>query len=202
MNNVERKRQGLPYCYDDPALLGDQHAYQDKMTEYNNTLPTDTEARQKLLSEVFAEVGKGCMVETPVNANWGCKHVHLGNGVYVNSNVTFVDDEHIYIGDNCLIAPNVVFATSGHPILPILREHHYVYNLPIHIGKNVWIGSGVQIMPGVTIGDNSVIGAGSVVTGNIPDNAVAFGVPCKVVREIGEKDRAYYYKDRELDVWE
>ncbi|MBP3489701.1 MAG: sugar O-acetyltransferase [Roseburia sp.] len=202
MNNVERKEKGLPYCYDDPALLGDQHIYQNKMVEYNNTLPTETETRQKLFGEVFAEIGKDCTVETPLNANWGCKHVHLGNGIYINSNVTFVDDGHIYIGDNCLIAPNVVFSTSGHPILPILRENHYVYNLPIHVGKNVWIGSGVQIMPGITIGDNSVIGAGSVVTSDIPDNVVAYGVPCKVIREIGEKDRKYYYKDKKLDVWE
>jgi galactoside O-acetyltransferase len=102
---------------------------------------------------------------------------------------------------NCfLIAPNVVIATSGHPILTILREHNYVYNLPAHLGKNVWIDSGVQIVPGITIGDNSVIGAGSVVTKDIPANVVAFGVPCKMIREIGGKDTKYYYKDRELDV--
>jgi galactoside O-acetyltransferase len=77
-----------------------------------------------------------------------------------------------------------------------------VYNLPVHIGRNVWIGSGVQILPGVTIGDNSVIGAGSVVTNNIPANVVAFGAPCRVVREIGEKDKKYFFKNRELDVWE
>jgi len=65
--------------------------------------------------------------------------------------------------------------------------------------KNVWIGSGVQIMPGITIGDNSVIGAGSVVTGDIPANVVAYGVPCKVIREIGYKDKEFYYKDRKLD---
>jgi galactoside O-acetyltransferase len=101
-----------------------------------------------------------------------------------------------------MIAPNVVISTSGHPVLPILRKNHYVYNLPVRIGRNVWIGSGAQINPGVTIGDNSVIGAGSVVTGNIPANVVAFGVPCRVIREIGEKDKKYFYKDRELDVWE
>ena len=106
MNNVKRKQQGLPYRYDDPALLGDQHIYQDKMTEYNRTLPTETELRQKLLREVFAEVGTGCTVETPLNANWGCKHVHLGKGIYINSNVTFVDDEHIYIGDYSMVSPN------------------------------------------------------------------------------------------------
>lgn len=202
MTNKERKEKGMVYCYDDPTLLGDQHAYQNKMLEYNRTLPTETDKRQQLLPLVFAETGVGCTVETPLNANWGCKHVHLGNGVYLNSNVTFVDDEHIYIGDNCLIAPNVVFSTSGHPILPVLREHHYVYNLPIHVGRNVWIGSGVQIMPGITIGDNSVIGAGSVVTSDIPANVVAYGVPCYVIRSIGEKDEKYYYKNKELDVWE
>ncbi len=202
MDNVERKKQGLPYQGDDPALMGDQHIYQDKMFEYNQTMSTETEKRARLLKEVFAEIGEGCVVETPVNANWGGRHVHLGKGIYINSNVTFNDDEHIYIGDNCLIASNVVFATSGHPILPVLREHHYVYNLPIHIGRNVWIGSAVQIMPGITIGDNSVIGAGSVVTEDIPENVVAYGVPCKVARMIGEKDKEYYYKDRKLDVWE
>ena len=98
-NNVERKKLGLPYRYDDPALLGDQHIYQNKMIEYNRTLPTETDVRQELLKEVFAEVGNGCTVETPLNANWGCKHVHLGEGIYINSNVTFVDDADIYIGD-------------------------------------------------------------------------------------------------------
>ena len=202
MDNVKRKSQGLPYCYDDPALQGDQHIYQVKMEEYNRTLQTEIELRQRLLKEVFAEIGTGTNVETPVHANWGCHHVHLGSGIYINSNVTFVDDDHIYIGDDTMVAPNVVFATAGNPILPILRKHHYVYTLPIHVGKNVWIGSGAQIMPGITIGDNSVIGAGSVVTNDIPANVVAYGVPCKVAREIGAKDREYYYKDRKLDVWE
>lgn len=202
MDNLQRKEEGLPYRVDDPALLGDQHIYQNKMIEYNRTLATETEKRQALLKEMFAEIGEKCTVETPVNANWGCRHVHIGNETYVNSNVTFVDDDHVYIGSNCYIAPNVVFCTAGHPILPTLRKNHYAYILPIHVGDNVWIGSGAQIMPGVTIGENSVIGAGSVVTKDIPPNVVAFGVPCRVQREIGDKDKEYYYKDRKLDVWE
>lgn len=202
MDNVLRREQGLPYHYDDPALQGNQREYQDHMMEYNRLMPSDMEKRQAMLKKIFADIGEGTSVEIPINANWGCRHVHLGKGIYINSNVTFVDDGDIYIGDYCLIGPNVVFATAGHPILPVLREHHYVYQLPIHVGRNVWIGSGVQIMPGVKIGDNSVIGAGSVVTGDIPANVVACGVPCKVLREIGEKDRKFYYKDRELDVWE
>lgn len=202
MTNKERKEHGLVYRYDDPSLLGNQFQCQEKLYNYNLSHPTETEKRQKLLKEMFAEIREGCHIETPVNANWGCKHVHFGKGIYCNANVTFVDDADIYVGDYCLIAPNVVISTSVHPVLPILRMHHYVYNLSVHIGKNVWIGSGVQIVPGITIGDNSVIGAGSVVTHDIPSNVVAFGVPCKVAREIGEKDRTYFYKNKKLDVWE
>jgi galactoside O-acetyltransferase len=201
-DNQTRKKRGLPYHYDDPAITRGQFQHQDKLHEYNQTRPTQTEDRQRLLKEMFAEVGEGCHVETPLHANWGGHHVHLGTGVYLNSNVTLVDDTDIFIGDYCLIAPNVVISTSGHPILPILREHHYTYNLPVRIGRNVWLGSGVQIMPGVTIGDDSVIGAGSVVTADIPSGVVAFGVPCRVVRQIGDKDREYYAKGRRLDVSE
>jgi galactoside O-acetyltransferase len=202
MTNKERKAQGLPYHYDDPSIMGNQLECQEKLYEYNLTRPTEQDKRQQILKEMFAEIGEGCHIETPLYANWGGHHAHFGRGIYCNSNLTLVDDEHIYIGDYCMIAPNVVIATSGHPILPVLRENHYVYNLPVRIGRNVWIGSGVQILPGVTIGDNSVIGAGSVVTSDIPANVVAFGAPCRVVREIGEKDKKYFFKNRELDVWE
>jgi galactoside O-acetyltransferase len=202
MTSKERKEKGLPYHYDDPEIMGEQLAYMEMLYDYNATRPLEQEKRQRLLKEMFAEIGDGCHIETPLHANWGCHYVHFGSGIYCNSNVTLVDDAEIYVGDDCMIASNVVIATSGHPVLPILRKHNYVYNIPVHIGKNVWIGSGVQILPGVTIGDNSVIGAGSVVTNNIPPNMVALGVPCRIIREIGEKDRKYYFKDRELDVWE
>ena len=200
MDDLTRKANGLPYHYDNPELTKGQFGFQEVLYEYNATRPTQTEERQRLLHDMFAEVGPGCHVETPLHANWGGHHVHLGEGVYCNSNVTFVDDADIYIGDFCLIAPNVVISTSGHPILPILRTQHYVYNMAVHIGRNVWIGSGVQILPGVTVGDNSVIGAGSVVTNDIPDNVVAFGVPCRVVRDISDYDREYYVKERRLDI--
>lgn len=200
LTNFERMKQHKLYLYDMPELLDNQRDYQNKMIEYNQTLPTEVEKRSKLLKEVFAEVGKNCCVETPLNSNWGCRNVHLGNNVYINSNCTFVDDDHIYIGDDTMIAPNVVFTTAGHPILPSLRLKAYEFVFPITLGKNVWIGSGVQIMPGVTIGDNSVVGAGSVVTRDIPANCVAMGVPCKVVREIGEKDRKYYFRNYEIDL--
>ncbi|MDR0386648.1 MAG: sugar O-acetyltransferase [Treponema sp.] len=202
MRHIERKVKGLVYHYDDPEIMGEQLSYMEKLYDYNATRPMEQDKRQRLLKEMFAEIGDGCHIEPPLHANWGCHYVHFGNGIYCNFNLTFVDDAEIYMGDNCMIAPNVVITTSSHPILPILREHHYEYNVPIHIGKNVLIGSGVQILPGVTIGDNSVIGAGSVVTNNIPAHVVALGVPCRVIREIGDKDKKYFYKDKELDVWD
>ncbi len=120
------------------------------------------ERREKLLKEMFAEIGEGCYIEPPLRANWGGRHVHFGKNVYVNFNLTLVDDTHIYVGDYTMIGPNVTVATAGHPILPELREKGYQYNIPVTIGKNCWIGAGAILVPGVTIGDNSVIGAGSV----------------------------------------
>jgi len=87
-------------------------------------------------------------------------------------------------------------------VLPVLREHRYVYCIPVALGRNVWVGANVSILSGVTIGDNCVIGAGPVVTHSIPANSVTYGAPCEVVREIGDKDREYFYKNRKLDVWE
>ena len=110
------------------------------------------------------------------------------------------DDSHIYVGDNVMFGPNVVLATAGHPIEPALRSKQAQYNLPIHIGNNVWIGASCVVLPGVTIGENSVIGAGSIVTKDIPPNVVAVGNPCRVLRPIGEKDKKYYYKDMEIDI--
>ncbi len=110
-----------------------------------------------------------------------------------------VDDTHIYVGDYTMFGPNVIVATAGHPILPELREQGYQYNAPVNIGKNCWIGAGVIIVPGITIGDNVVIGAGSIVTKDLPSNVVAVGNPCKVLREVNEHDREYYFKDRKID---
>ena len=148
---------------------------------------------------MFAEIGEGCYIEPPLHANWGGKHCHLGRSVYFNFNATLVDDTHIFVGDYTKFGPNVVIATAGHPIDPELRSEAYQFNMPVHIGKNCWLGAGVRVMPGVTIGDNSVIGAGSVVTKDIPPNVVAVGVTCKVLREINEHDKEYYFKNRKID---
>ena len=153
-----------------------------------------------LLKKMFAEIGDDCYIETPFFANWGGKHVHFGNGVYANFNLTLVDDGEIYVGNNVLFAPNVILASGTHPIHPGLRSRQAQYNLPIHIGNNVWIGANSVILPGVNIGDNSVIGAGSVVTKDIPANVIAVGNPCKVLRKIDENDLVYYDKTRKIDL--
>ena len=126
--------------------------------------------------------------------------MHFGKNIYANFNLTLVDDTHIYVGDYTMFGPNVTVATAGHPIEPTLREKGYQYNATVTIGKNCWIGAGVVIVPGITIGDNVVIGAGSVVTKDLPSNVVAVGNPCKVLREVNERDKEYYFKDRKINL--
>lgn len=166
--------------------------------DFNNSRPSDLKYRDELLTKILAEKGDNCYIEPPLHANWGC-NTHIGKDFYANFNMTLVDDTDIYIGDNVMIAPNVVLAGAAHPICPELREKNYQYNLPIHIGNRVWIGAGSVVLPGITIGDNSVIGAGSVVTKDIPAGVVAVGNPCRVIRKITERDYEYYYKDKKIE---
>lgn len=198
MTDYEKMQSGEIYDPNNEDIFKEQIQCLDRLYDFNATRPTELEKRSEMLKEMFAEVGKDCYIEPPLHSNWGGKHVHLGNNVYFNFNATLVDDTHIYIGDYTMFGPNVVIATAGHPILPELREKALQYNLPVHIGKNCWLGAGVIVLPGVTIGDNTVIGAGSVVTKDIPANVVAVGNPCKVLREINEHDREFYYKDRRI----
>lgn len=197
MTLLEKMMSGDLYQSTDEALARVQRDCLEKLYDYNATRPSETEKREKLLKGLLAECGEGCYVEPPLHANWGC-HTHMGKNVYVNFNLTLVDDTDIYIGEYTMIGPNVTLAAAGHPVLPDLREKGYQYNLPVHIGRNVWLGAGVIVLPGISIGNNSVVGAGSVVTKDIPENVVAVGNPCRVLREIGEKDRAFYRPGRPI----
>ena len=199
MTNREKMHQGKLYYPSDDSIMEEQLKCLDRLYDFNMTRPSETEKRNKLLKEMFAEIGEDCYIEPPFHANWGGKHVHFGKGVYANFNLTMVDDTHIYVGDYTLFGPNVTVATAGHPILPELREKAYQYNMPIHIGRNCWLGAGAIILPGITIGNNVVIGAGSVVTKDIPSNVIAVGNPCKILREINEKDKEFYFKDCKID---
>ncbi|HIS49310.1 MAG TPA: sugar O-acetyltransferase [Candidatus Gallacutalibacter pullistercoris] len=196
----QRMEEGRIYFPNDPEIVKKQFACMEVMYEYNATHAAEQEKRASLLPKMLAEAGEGCYIEPPLYSNWGGKHLHFGKGVYVNFNFTAVDDRDIYIGDYVMIGPNVTIATAGHPIEPSLRRQGMQYNMEVHIGNNVWLGAGVIVLPGVTIGENSVIGAGSIVTKDIPANVVAVGNPCRVLREIGEHDRKYYYRDREIDL--
>ncbi|WP_407330367.1 sugar O-acetyltransferase [Enterovibrio sp. 27052020O] len=188
--------QDVYFC-DDEALAAEQLKCLDTLYDFNHTRPSEQCKRQEIMLKLFAEVGENCYIEPPLHANWG-KHTHFGKNVYANFNLTLVDDTHIYIGDHVMIAPNVTIATAGHPIDPELRKKVAQFNIPVTIGNNVWIGANSVVLPGITIGDNSVIGAGSVVTKDIPPNVVAVGNPCKVLREIGEHDKAFYYKNHRI----
>ena len=199
MTEKEKIHSGQLYFPEDPEIIKEQRVYQDLLMYYNTIPHAEQEERDSVLKQLLAEVGENCYIETPFHANWGGHHVHFGNTIYANSGLTLVDDTHIYVGDNTMFGPNVTIATAGHPIDPELRRQGLQYNLPVHIGKNCWLGAGVTVMPGVTIGDNAVIGAGSIVTRDIPANVVAVGNPCRVLREVGERDKRYYYRDREID---
>lgn len=186
------------YFCDDEELVAQQTQCLEVLYDFNHTRPSEMAKRQEIMSKLFAEVGENCYIEPPLHANWGI-HTHLGKNVYANFNLTLVDDTHIYIGDYVMIGPNVTIATAGHPIDPSFRKKVAQFNIPVNIAANVWIGANSVVLPGVSIGENTVIGAGSVVTKDIPANVVAVGNPCRVLREINEHDKEFYYKNRRFD---
>ncbi|WP_415336224.1 sugar O-acetyltransferase [Clostridium perfringens] len=191
--------QKLYYCNDED-LMREQMKALELLYDFNKTRPSEQDKREKILKKMFAEIGDDCYIEPPFHANWGGKNVHFGNGVYANFNLTMVDDCDIFVGNNVMFGPNVTVSAGTHPIHPELRSKQAQYNIPIHIGNNVWIGANSVILPGINIGDNSVIGAGSIVTKDIPSNVVAVGNPCRVLREINENDMKYYYRDMKIDI--
>ena len=201
MTEYEKMVKGLIYNPGDEKIMSEQLQYQDKLWEFNQLKPSQYSEKIKYMKEMFAECGDNCYIELPFRANWGGHHVHFGSGIYANSNLTIVDDGHGYVGDKVMFGPNVMIATANHPIEPTLRAKGLQYNKDVYVGENTWIGAGVIIVPGVRIGKNTVIGGGSVVTKDIPDNVVAVGNPCRVLREVGEHDKKYFYKNEEID-WE
>lgn len=197
---LERMRQGRLYPCNHPGILEEQAGHLEKQEQYNRIPLSCAAQREQALREMFAQIGEGCYIEPPFHANWGGAHVHFGRQVYANFNLTLVDDGEIYVGDYVMFGPNVTVVTAGHPVEPNLRRMQMQYNREVHIGNNVWIGAGAILLPGVTIGENSVIGAGSIVTRDIPANVVAVGNPCRVLREIGDRDREFYYRDLRVDL--
>lgn len=201
MTNQERRDAHLAYIADGPIC--EELAKTRGLVQKLNTIDrTDGEGILKIIQELLQTEQSPCIVP-PFYCDYG-SHISVGKNFFANYNCTLLDVGRITFGDNCMLAPNVAIYTAGHPLHPDSRNSGYEYGADVVIGSNVWIGGSVVITPGVHIGDCCVIGAGSVVTKDIPAWSLAAGNPCRVIREITEKDRRFYYKDKEFDetAWE
>lgn len=199
MNQKERMLKNLPYKAWLDGLEEERLENKKKIYEYNNCRPDEGEKSQRLIREILGKTGENVYVEAPFRCDYGY-NIEVGENFYANYNLIILDVGRVKIGKNAQFAPNVAIYTAGHPVHPDSRNSGYEYGIDITIGDNVWLGGNTVIMPGVHIGNNVVIGAGSVVTKDIPDDVVAAGNPCRVLRSITEEDRKYYYRDREFDV--
>ena len=197
MDNIERRDREMPYISDD-AVFEEQKITRNLLQEFNFMDRSDFDGLGKLVKQILGKSGEGTFINPPFYCDYG-SHIEVGDNFFANYNCSIIDVAKVTIGNNVMLAPNVAIYTAGHPIHPDSRNSAYEYGIKVTIGSNVWIGGNVVINPGVTIGDNVVIGAGSVVTRDIPANVVAVGNPCRVMKQITENDRKYYYKDREFD---
>lgn len=159
----------------------------------NQLRPSDTKARDKIIRTLLGKIAGEYYITSPFYCDYGY-NIEIGNHFFSNYNCVILDCAKVTFGDYVFIAPNCGFYTAGHPVDYERRNRGLEYAYPISVGDNVWIGGGVQVMPGVTIGSNVVIGGGSVVTKDIPDNVVAAGNPCRVLRPITEQDKARIYE--------
>lgn len=177
----QKALEGELYNPNVPDLIEGRNRASRLCKEFNEIDRSDTEKRNQLMNKLFGKVGINCYITPNFNCDYG-DNIFLGDNVYMNFGVVMLDCAKIEIGDNCLIAPNVQFYSATHPIDPVIRKKGLENAKPITIGKNVWIGGCVIILSGVKIGDNSTIGAGSVVTKDIPEDVVAAGNPCRIIR--------------------
>ena len=199
MNQKERMLAGLPYRAWMDGLSEERLENKKRIFRFNQLPPEAEKEQNELIKEILGKTGERIHIEAPFRCDYGY-NIEVGENFYANYNLTILDVGRVRIGDNAQIAPNVSIYTAGHPVHPDSRNSGYEYGIDITIGDNVWIGGNTVILPGVRIGDNAVIGAGSVVTEDIPDNVIAAGNPCRIIREITDADRDFYYKARIFDV--
>ncbi|MGY3053173.1 maltose O-acetyltransferase [Pedobacter sp. UYEF25] len=193
----EKMLAGLPYFAGEKMLSLERLKAREVIFEFNNSAPKFIKQRKQQLKSLFGKTQTNFYVEPPFRCDYGY-NIEIGDHFYANFNLIILDCAKVTIGNNVFIAPNVGIYTAGHPIHPFLRNQEVEWAQPITIGNNVWIGANAIINPGITIGNNVVIGSGSVVTKNIPDNVLAVGNPCKVIRGITDADKELYYKDLKM----
>lgn len=199
MNQKERMLKNLPYKAWLDGLSEERLENKKKIYEFNRCEPEELQKSQELLKQILGKTGENVWIEAPFHCDYGY-NIEVGENFFANYNLVILDVGKVKIGKNVQFAPNVAIYTAGHPVHPDSRNSGYEYGIDITIGDNVWLGGNTVVMPGVHIGNNVVIGGGSVVTKDIPDDVIAVGNPCRVLRKITEDDRRYYFKDREFDV--
>ena len=185
------QEEGLLYDVFEQELTDIKDRTYGLVSELSRVSHFDTEYVMSLVRKIVAKIGQDSYIVPPFRCDYG-DHVFIGNNTYINYNCCFLDSAKVTIGDYVYMGPNCNIFTPCHPIHHELRKEKVTeYALPVTVGSHSWIGGDVVITPGVTIGENCVIGAGSVVTKNIPDNSIAVGNPCKVIRQVNDKDREY-----------
>ncbi|MGH4123627.1 MAG: sugar O-acetyltransferase [Clostridium sp.] len=193
MTEKEKMLNGKPYKAFVEQLSSERQAAKEMIFDYNTLRPSEGNKQKEILKKLLGAVCNDFYIEPPFRCDYGY-NISIGENFYSNYNCTILDCAKVTIGDNVMFAPNVSLFTAGHPIHFEPRNAGLEYAFPISIGNNVWLGGGVIVNPGITIGDNVVIGSGSVVTKDIPPNSIAVGNPCKVIGQITEEDKKYYFK--------
>ena len=184
MTEKEKAKRGLLYnASNDNELINERFKVKDLCFKFNNTLPSDMETKYALLEQILPNVHTKPFIEQPFLCDYGY-NIEMGENFYSNHNLVILDANKVVFGDNVFIGPNCGFYTAGHPLDAETRNKGLEYAKPIRVGNDVWFGGNVVVLPGVKIGNNVVIGAGSVVTKDIPENSIAVGNPCKVIKNI------------------
>ncbi len=186
MTEKEKMILGELYDANDNMLIKDRACCKDLCYEYNSTYPSDTQKQAKIMSKILGRIKGEFSITAPFWCDYGY-NIEIGKNFYTNHNCIILDCAKVTFGDNVLIGPDCGFYTAAHPIDAAARNTSVEYAKPITVGDNVWFGGGVKVLPGVKIGSNVVIGAGSIVTKDIPDNVIAFGNPCRIIRYISNK---------------
>ncbi len=191
MTEWERMQKGLVYNDFDQDLFNKRVEAKKLFKAYNKTDDEEIDLRNKIMKQLFKNVGENVWIEPDFRCEFG-KNITIGDNVYINFGCIILDCSEVTIGSNTLLGPNIGLYAANHSTDATERINGGCYGKPIHIGNNVWLGGDVKVLQGVTIGDNTIIGAGSIVTKDIPDNVIAVGNPCKVIRKITEEDKTDY----------